>query len=259
MDMLFLLIKKAFFDFWDNLGSIIVVNLGYFFIFAAMEYSPLSLPKHPIFSIFTYYIKCSIFFVYTGAVNRVIKQRTDLLSASFSDFIPHLKSSWRTSLLFAGLVLSIFLIFKTSFYSLQLLNGFTFVLCFGMLFWIVLVFAIGLAYFFAFEARSNASFLACLKRAMLMLIDNPFFSLGLLVGAAIISAISAFFVFVIPGIGALLLWYNLAVRLRSAKYDYLERNPSANRRDIPWKRLLEGDMARLKSRTIKKLIFPWLE
>jgi hypothetical protein len=92
-----------------------------------------------------------------------------------------------------------------------------------------------------------------------MFIDNLLFSLGLLIGALIISGISAFFIFIIPGIGMLLLWYNVAVRLRLAKYDYLAQNPNTKGWNIPWKDILEDDMKRLSSRTLKRLIFPWLE
>jgi len=92
-----------------------------------------------------------------------------------------------------------------------------------------------------------------------MFIDNVLFSLGLLVGALIISGISTFFIFIIPGIGMLLLWYHVAVRLRLAKYDYLEQNPNTKSSNIPWKVILQDDMKRLSSRTLKRLIFPWLE
>jgi len=188
----------------------------------------------------------------------MIKQLADFSSASFSDFIPHLKASWTSSLLFSSFMLGIFLIVMTSLNYLKFVTGFMFALGFGMLFWIVVICFMILPYFFPFDARSNRNFVTCLKKAILMFIDNLLFSLGLLIGALIISGISAFFIFIIPGIGMLLLWYNVAVRLRLAKYDYLEQNPNTKRLNIPWKEILEDDMERLSSRTLKRLIFPWL-
>ncbi len=34
----------------------------------------------------------------------------------------------------------------------------------------------------------------------------------------------------VPGIGGILLWYNVAVKLRLAKYEYLSRHPNAKKR-----------------------------
>lgn len=257
--MFLFLIKKAFFDFWDNLGTILIINLGYFAILAFTVFVPSHFPSHHILSLFTYFIKFTLFFLYTGAINRMIKQYADFSRASFSDFIPHLRASWISSFLFSCLVLVLFLIVMASLNYLKLVTGFMSAPGFGMLLWIIVICFMILPYFYPFDARSNGNFVACLKKALLMFIDNVLFSLGLLFGALIISGISTFFLFIIPGIGMLLLWYNVAVRLRLAKYDYLEQNPDTKRWDIPWKEILQDDMERLSSRTLKKLIFPWLE
>ena len=257
--MFLFLIKKTFFDFWDNLGTILIINFGYFAILAFTIYVPSHFPQLHILSLFTYFIKFSLFFIYTGAINRMIKQHADFSRASFSDFIPHLKASWISSFLFSSFVLGIFLTVITSLNYLKLVIGFMSALGFCMLFWIIVICFMILPYFFPFDARSNGNFVTCLKKAILMFLDNVLFSFGLLIGALIISGISTFFVFIIPGIGMLLLWYNVAVRLRLAKYDYLEQNPNAKRWNIPWKEILEDDMERLSSRTLKRLIFPWLE
>ena len=257
--MFLFLIKKTFFDFWDNLGAILIINLGYFAILAFTLYVPSHFPPLHILSLFIYFIKFSLFFLYTGAINRMIKQYADFSSASLSDFIPHLKASWASSFLFSCFVLGVFLIVLASLNYLRLVTGFMSAPGFAMLLWIIVICFMILPYFYPFDARSNGNFAACLKKAMLMFIDNVLFSLGLLVGALIISGISTFFIFIIPGIGMLLLWYHVAVRLRLAKYDYLEQNPNTKSSNIPWKVILQDDMKRLSSRTLKRLIFPWLE
>ena len=257
--MFLFLIKKAFFDFWDHLGAILVINLGYFAIFAFTVNIPSPHPPHQILSLLIYFVEFALFFIYTGAVNRMIRQYADSSRASFSDFMPHLKSSWRSSLLFSVLVLAIFLMTKLSFHYIKLATGLVSALGFGMLFWLIVIGLMSLPYFFPFEARSNGNFGTALKKALLMFIDNILFSFALLIGAFIIAGISSFFLFIIPGIGMLLLWYHAAVRLRLAKYDYLAQNPNTSRWNIPWQEILKADMARLRSRTLKRLIFPWLE
>jgi len=258
-DMFLFLIKKTFFDFWDNLSAILSINLGYVAILGIAVYVPSHFQQLHILSLLTYFIKFSLFFLYTGAINRMIKQHADFSRASFADFIPYLKASWISSFLFSSFVLGLFLIVRASLNYLKLVTGFMPALGFGMLFWLIVIFFMILPYFFPFDAISNGNFVTCLKRATLMFMDNVLFSLGLLIGALIISGISTLFVFIIPGIGMLLLWYNVAVRLRLAMYDYLEQNPNTKRWNIPWKEILEDDMERLSSRTLKRLIFPWLE
>jgi hypothetical protein len=257
--MFLFLIKKAFFDFWDHLGAILIINFGYFAIFAIAVYVPSNFPQHHFLSLITYFIKFFLFFLYTGAVNRMIKQYANFSSAAFSDFIPHLKASWVSSFLFSSFLMGIFLIGMASLNYLKYLPGFMSALGFAMLFWVIVICFMILPYYFPFNAGSNGNFLTCLKKATLMFMDNVFFSSALLIGALIISGISTLFLFIIPGIGMLLLWYHVAVRLRLAKYDFLEQNPNTKCWNIPWKEILKGDMERLSSRTLKRLIFPWLK
>ena len=43
------------------------------------------------------------------------------------------------------------------------------------------------------------------------------------------------------------------------KYDWLEANPEANRKKIPWDALLMDDKERVGKRTLRGMIFPWKE
>jgi hypothetical protein len=62
---------------------------------------------------------------------------------------------------------------------------------------------------------------------------------------------------IFPGPGGLLLFLDEALRLRIFKYDWLEANPDANRRKIPWEALLIEEREKTGNRTLKGLIFPW--
>ena len=257
--MFLILIKKAFFVFWDHMGAILIINLGYFVILAYAVFTPS--PFHPlhVLSILTYLLKFSLFFIYTGVINRMLKQFSDYSSVSFSDFIPYLKASWKPSLLFSVLVLGIVLLTWSAFINLKVRSDFFFTTWLVMSFWICVFCVLSLPYFFPFETRTNGKFLKSLKKTVLLFFDNTIFSIGLLAGALTISILSIFFIFLLPGIGMLLLWYNVATGLRIAKYDYLEQNPNVNSKDIPWKEVLKEDIERLSNRTLKGLIFPWKE
>ena len=63
----------------------------------------------------------------------------------------------------------------------------------------------------------------------------------------------------LPGISAVVLWISVGLKLRLYKYDYLEKNPEANRKKIPWDALLVADKDRVGKRTLRGMIFPWKE
>jgi len=92
----------------------------------------------------------------------------------------------------------------------------------------------------------------------LLLLDNPLFTVGLLIGSLVVFVLSAFTAFLLPGLATILLWWNVALKLRLYKYDHLEKHPD-DRRHIPWDGLLAEDRDRVGKRTLKGMIFPWKE
>ncbi|HVP19812.1 MAG TPA: hypothetical protein VMU36_12520, partial [Spirochaetia bacterium] len=89
--------------------------------------------------------------------------------------------------------------------------------------------------------------------------DNPGFSIGLAICALIVAGVSVFTAFLLPGFATVLLWWNVAAKLRLYKYDWLEQNPGADRRRVPWDALLVEDRERVGKRTLRGMIFPWRE
>jgi hypothetical protein len=60
-----------------------------------------------------------------------------------------------------------------------------------------------------------------------------------------------------PGPAGLLLYLDESLRLRLLKYDWLEANPGANRRKIPWDASLIDEREKTGTRTFRNFIFPW--
>ena len=63
--------------------------------------------------------------------------------------------------------------------------------------------------------------------------------------------------FLVPGVATILLFYQVAFKLRLYKYDYLETHPNARPKDIPWADLLYTDRERVGPRSLRGMIFPW--
>ena len=82
---------------------------------------------------------------------------------------------------------------------------------------------------------------------------------ALVLAALAIVAASVFTGGILPGLGAVLVWHNVALKLRLYKYDHLEQQPESNRKQIPWDALLVDDRDRVGKRTLRGMIFPWKE
>ena len=88
-------------------------------------------------------------------------------------------------------------------------------------------------------------------------IDNPFFTLFLAVYQVINTLLSLLLAFLAPGFTGISLACSVATKLLLFKYDYLEENPEANRKAIPWDDLLYEEREAVGPRSLKGMIFPW--
>ncbi len=253
------LLKKTFFDMWDNLFRIIILNAGFLACFALIFLLPSLFMEIPVLAYVTFFLGVAVLALYTGASSRMTSEIADYKHPGFSDFLSFLKETYASSLLFA-VVLAVYLFvvrYSFGFYgSLSSLFG---PLAIALLFWITVGIILAGQFFFPLQSRLDRKFRRIIRKSFILFIDNPLFSIGLLTGAAVTSIISVFSALLVPGISTLLLFWNVALKLRLYKYDYLEQNPQANRRRIPWDELLLEDRERLGKRTLKGMIFPWKE
>ncbi len=252
------LIKKSFFDLWDNLIRIVILNLGYILAFFIIIYFPLLFNDLPVLFFTALGIGMAVLFVYSGVVSTMTSRIADYSKPEFKDFFPILKATYPSSLMFALLNLALVFLFRTAFQVYGGLQSFIGPLASSLLFWVLIFWVLAFQYFFAIQARLDRKFKKILKKMFLLLLDNPLFTVGLAIGSLLILVISFLTALLLPGIAAVFLWWNVALKLRLYKYDYLEKNPDA-RRNIPWDALLTEDRERVGKRTLKGMIFPWKE
>ncbi|MBN1834814.1 MAG: hypothetical protein JW820_03125 [Spirochaetales bacterium] len=252
------LIKKAFFDMWDNLIRIVILNLGFIVIFAVLIYFPLLFQSVPPLFYLSLGVGMALLFVYSGMVSAMVSTVADYGRPEFRDALMHLKQTYPTSLLFALLNFALAFLFGIAFPVYGQLRSFLGPLASSFLFWILVFWVLAMQYFFPVQSRLDKKFFKILKKMFLIFLDNPLFSVGLLLGAVAALAISVFAALLLPGVASILLWWNVALKLRMYKYDYLEEHPEG-RRNIPWDALLVEDRERVGKRTLKGMIFPWKE
>jgi len=252
------LIKKAFFDMWDNLIRVVILNLGFIVIFAVLVYFPLLAQSVPLLFYLAVAIGVSLLFVFSGMVSTMVSKIADYARPEFRDAVGCLRETWLSSLLFALVNLALVFLFGVAFPVYGQVRSFVGPLASSFLFWILIFWVLALQFFFPVQSRLDRKFTKILRKMFLLFLDNPLFSVGLLIGAVVTLALSVFTALLLPGIASILLWWNVALKLRIYKYDYLEEHPEA-RRNIPWDALLVEDRERVGKRTLKGMIFPWKE
>ena len=257
--MLGFLVKKAFFDSWDSMFRVLLLNLGFYLPAALFVYAPAVIPS-PLPILLLRAVALAAFFVYAGGASAVASAIVDYRSPDFAVFWQGILDTYPTSLLVAAAT-GAYILFLTVAFGVyatidQQLFGFLAQL---ILAWITVGAALAAQLFFPMQSRLERNPRKMLRKLVLLFFDNTAFLLVLAAGAVGLLAVSTFTGGLLPGIGAILLWYNAAFKLRLYKYDYLEAHPEADRRRIPWDALLIDDRERVGERTLRGMIFPWKE
>jgi hypothetical protein len=250
------LIRKTFYDLWDNLFKVVIVNLG----FVAVSAIPIFLPNFiPIQALeitlrFAGIMLCS---VYLASAALTIKSISDYGNFNFGDFLKNFKIAWPAGLAvgFAAFVLFLVITFVIPFYmSIESIAGLALS---AVVFWTFVFAILSLQYYFAIRARLGTNLIKIFKKCMLIFLDNPGLAVFSLINNLIALALSILFAFMFPGPFGILLFLDEALRLRLLKYDYLEANPGANRKKIPWDALLIEEREKTGTRSFRNFIFPW--
>jgi hypothetical protein len=261
--MIGFLIKKTFFDLWDNLFRAALINLGFIASLAIPVFLPGLFESIPPLSLAALFIGILWCFVYLAAAALSLKTVSDYGSFGFGDFFANLKTGWPAGMVM-GIVVCIVWIMATVVFPFYLsMNSMIGLLLAAVIFWTMAAAFLSLQFFFAIRARLDAKITKALKKCFIIFFDNPGFCIFSLLHNLVILALSAFLAFLFPGPAGILLYLDEALRLRLLKYDWLEANPQdasagrMKRRTIPWDVLLIDERERTGTRSLKSFIFPW--
>jgi len=258
--MIGLLIRKTFYDLWDNLFRIILINLGFLVTTAIPVFLPrlaglfVSSTALDMALVALGIILCT---VYLSAAAYSLKSISDYGTFGFADFFRNFKDAWRSGLVMGIYIIILFLLIRVviPFYmSIESPIG----LLLGMfVFWAVVFSVLSFQFYFTVCARLSANPRKAFKKCMLISVDNTGLAVFILVHNFIGLILSIFLGLMFTGPAGALLYLDEALRLRLLKYDWLEANPGANRKKIPWDELLVEEREKTGTRTLRNLIFPW--
>jgi hypothetical protein len=254
-------IKKAFFDLWDNLFKVVLINLGFIVSLVIPVFLPGLLDPVPALSLIVFFAGLLWCFVYLAAAALSLKKVSDYGFFGFGDFFRNLKAGWPAGILMGLLALGLWAlaIWVIPFYlSMNSLIG---LLLGALIFWTLVIACLALQFFFPIRARLDTKLSKIFKKCFIVFFDNPGFCIFSFFYNLLALGLSAVLAFLFPGPAGILLHLDEALRLRLLKYDWLEANPveggAVKRRKIPWDALLIEERERTGSRSFRNFIFPW--
>ena len=289
--MIGFLLKKNFFDTWDNFFKIALLNAGFLGFAAIPVFVPALFISVPALEITILLIGILWCFVYLSAAARSLKRISDYGSFTFFDFIENLKTSWPGGLTMGALAFALLMLSTVTipFYlSFKSMIG---LLLAAFIFWSMVSMVLALQFFFSLQARLETGIWKAIKKCFIIFIDNPAFCVFSLAHNLFLALICLFPVFlIVPGPAGMLLFLDQGLRLRLMKYDWLEsegaRDSAAEaegaangeatgsatngdagaargssrslyRKKIPWDAILIDEREKTGNRSLKSFIFPW--
>jgi hypothetical protein len=261
--MIGFLIKKTFFDLWDNLFKVAIINLGFIASVAFPVFIPglLAGISGPL-SVLAMLVGILWCAVYLSAASFSLKSVSDYGSFGFADFFHNIKVVWIPGLVMGGLVfLFWFLATLIIPFYLQISSLLGLFLA-AVVFWTTVVGVLSFQFFFAVRARLDVKITKVIKKCFIFFFDNPGFCFFSFLNNLVLLVVSVLLAFLFPGPAGILLYLDEAMRLRLLKYDWIEANATTNedaakRRHIPWDALLIDEREKTGTRTLKSFIFPW--
>ena len=262
--MIGFLIKKTFYDLWDNLFRIALLNLGFIASLAIPIILPGLIPIQAL-SVSVLAIGSLWCCIYLCAAALSLKAISDYGTFGFGDFSRNLKSGWLFGLVMGALVFFMILMITQIIPFYIGMNSMFGLFLAAIIFWALVLGIFSLQFFFAVRARLDTKLLKVLKKCFIIFFDNPGFAIFSLLHNIVLLVLSGLLAFLVPGPAGILLFLDEALRLRLLKYDWLEANPdpettgkrSRRRRSIPWDAILIEEREKTGSRSFKSFIFPW--
>ena len=252
--------KKAFFDGWDHLFSLVLLNAGSIALLAlGLLVPPLLAPSGAWLSLAFACLCALLGAVWFSACVFALRAVADFGQLTLGSVLAALKEGLLPGLQFGGLALGIYAALRVGVPFYLASGGFLGALAAGLLLWVGVVLLLALQWYLPLRARLGGGFAKNLRKSLVLFFDNGLFSLFLFLYDAFGLALSFFLAFLVPGPAGVALALDDALRLRLYKYDWLEANPGARRRDVPWESLLTEDKELVGKRSLKGMLFPWKE
>ena len=258
------ILKKSFCDGWDNLLSLVFVNMVFLFSsiglillngLAGKTGSDIFVILALIFSVVFVSV---IFFAYSDSAAHI----ANFEGIHMLDMFKAIPGALKDGALFGLMNAAVFLIssFSIRYYIVE--SGS--LIGFGLgcaIFWVDFFYLLAMQWFIPIRALMHNNFTKCFKKSFIILFDNTGFSLLMALYNLVLIILSVVCIGFFPSMAGILIANTNALRILLYKYDYLEEHPELTtkkqRRQIPWDDLISEDKDILGPRPIRSFLFPW--
>ncbi len=252
-------IKKAFFDGWDNLIGLVLFNIGYIVLMFIAFWLSMTIGQiHWVAGYGALILSIVLVSVLLGGTASVAFNYSDYKHDAWAAFRAGVKRNIRHSLLFSLVMVLFFanLLLVIPFYaSFGNIIGYIISV---ILIWVEIIIILAVPYYFPLMNLLPADkALKTARKCLLIVGGNMGFTFFYLLYSIFCLAVTLFTVGIIPGITGMQLASQDAMKLLMFKYDYLEENPDADPKHIPWEDLLYEEKEKVGPRSLKSMIFPW--
>jgi hypothetical protein len=253
--MINFLLRKTFYDYWDNFYKLFCIN----FCLALL----MALYIHLVYLQGYIYLGIPIIYLFNlliGGASLMGLKISDYDLPGFKVFFQGIKSVWVDALFFTACIA-----LQTSIanhiipFYLKLGNKMIGLSLAILVLWISAIWWAATIYYYPLRFRLKLSVMKTARQSLLLLADNVILAVGILFTSFVLVMLSLATAMLLPGISFLLVYYHVATRTLLLKYNYLESHPKADKKSILWDRLLEDDMKIINRRSLKEIIFPWKE
>ena len=267
-------LKKNFCDGWDNLVSLVIVNILYLLCLVGIVFLSAFFTSHlnentadGLFFLIQSIIMFAGMFVlniFSFAFGEISVKIANFEGVRLVDFFLEIPGVLKDSLLFSLLLSAIIFIsgYSINYYMFQQQSVFGLFIG-ALLFWIDIFFVLSLQWFVPIRCTFHNNFKKCLKKCFIIFMDNTGLSIFMAFYNLLLIVISILPIGFFPSVGGVAISKQNALRLRLYKYDYLDEHPELKtkkeRKNIPWDELLYDDKEALGPRKLKNFLFPWKE
>ncbi len=252
-------IKKAFFDGWDNLIALIILNLGYVVLLGFGYLVTTALEISNVLALIVVIVwLCAVQF-YNGVVSFFTFEFVKYKRPGIREFFDYARQvlPYIPLICIVTVAVAIIMFLVLPFYMAT--PGLLGAVSVAIMFWVLVFAVLSMQYYYPVAAQLGDPPLKVLKKSMLLTLDNLGFTFFLFIYTCFNTVISVLTAFLVPGIASVLMSHQVALRLRMMKYDYMEEHPEAKKRDIPWYALLIDERKKIGPRSLRGMIFPWKE
>ena len=249
--MITFLLRKSFLHCWDNLYTLLCVNLCLAMLMALYVYLA------SVQGGFPGLVVLYLFNLLIGTTSVVAKKVSDYDPPDVSLFFLGAKTVWKDALFFTGCVAlhGMVLNYIIPFY-LALGSRLAGLFLAVLLFWVCVACWAAMIYYYPVRLRLNLPVFKAVRNAFLLFTDNLSLSFAIFLLSAVSLMLSLVTTMLLPGISLVLVFHQVAGRTLLLKYHYLKSHPQA-KKDIPWSLLLKDDLEVIGGRPLKEIIFPW--